>query len=445
MGMTASLSASLIEGIERRTARVAVIGAGYVGLATAVGAARAGFPVTALDVDGERVRMLQEGRSYIGDVTDGELQKMLEAGRFKATADFDALADADVIVICVPTPLTPNRVPDMACVRSATAEVAARLRPGQLISLESTTYPGTTDEELLPAFQRAGHQVGQDFFLVFCPERIDPGNRDYKLDNMMRVLGGVTPVCQLVGKAFYGAIAGGIMPVSSTRAAEMTKLFENTYRAVNIALVNEMALLCDRMELDVWEVVDASASKPFGIQAFRPGPGVGGHCIPLDPHYLSWKAREFDFTLRFVELAGEINGAMPYFVVGKLARLLNDQQQPLRGARILLLGVAYKRDVSDTRESPAFRIIQLLRQAGAHVLYHDPQVPILTPHGPGFSEVLNSVELTPDLLGSLHAAVVVTDHSGVNYQAVADQVPLLLDTRGVTGSLRGDRTRIRRM
>jgi UDP-N-acetyl-D-glucosamine dehydrogenase len=445
MGMTASLYASLMGAIERRTAKVAVIGVGYVGLVAAVEAARVGFPVTALDLDAERVRMLNAGRSYISDVPDGELQALVEAGRLTATTDFDTLSAADVLLICVPTPLTVNRVPDLTCVRTATREVAARLRSGQLISLESTTYPGTTEEELLPAFAAGGLVAGQDFFLTFCPERIDPGNRSFRLDNMPRVIGGVTPCCTEVGAAFYAAISGGLLPVSSTRVAELAKLFENTYRAVNIALVNEMALLCDRMELDVWEVLGAAASKPFGIHAFWPGPGVGGHCIPLDPHYLSWKAREFDFPMRFVELAGEVNGQMPYFVVQKLTRLLNTKGVALRGARVLVLGVAYKKDVADTRESPAFPVMRLLRQGGAHVLYHDPLVPALTPHGRDWPEVMNSTPLTPDLLASVDAAVVVTDHTAVNYRLLAEQVPLLLDTRGVPELAGVDPLRIRRL
>lgn len=408
-----------------------MIGAGYVGLAAAIQATRAGFSVTALDLDADKVRMLMGGQSYIDDISDQEVRDAVTAGRLTATTEADAIATADVILICVPTPLTPHRVPDLTAVRAAVSEVAAHLHPGQLISLESTTYPGTTEDELLPALSHSGLKVGRDFFLVFCPERIDPGNKEYRLPNTARVLGGVTPECLEVGAAFYQYLSPRLFTVSSPRTAEMTKLFENIYRAVNIALVNEMALLCDRMGLDVWEVVRASASKPFGIQAFRPGPGVGGHCIPLDPHYLAWKAKEYDFTLRFVELAGEINSAMPYFVVSKLGRLLNKQNRPLQGARILLLGVAYKRDVADTRESPALRIIQQLRQAGAEVLYHDPLVPILTPHAPGWNEVLNSVSLTPDLLCSLDAAVVVTDHSSIDFDTVAMQVPLLLDTRGV--------------
>lgn len=443
MDLTASWSAALVEGIERRTARVAIIGAGYVGLGAAVSAARAGFHVTALDLDAARVRMLAEGRSYISDIGSEDLQPLVAGGRLAATTDFGVLHQSDVILICVPTPLTPNRVPDLSCIRAATAEIVPRLRPGQLISLESTTYPGTTEEELLEALSAGGLRVGQDFFLTFCPERIDPGNKEFRPDKMVRVLGGVTQICLEAGISFYKTISAGLVPVSSPRAAEMAKLFENIYRAVNIALVNEMAMLCDRMEMDVWEVLNASASKPFGIQAFRPGPGVGGHCIPLDPHYLSWKAKEYDFTLRFVELAGEINAAMPYFVVSKLGRLLNELDRPLRGARVLLLGVAYKRDVADTRESPAYRIIQLLQQAGACVIYHDPLVPILTPHGPAWAEVMNSVALSPDVLAGVDAAVVVTDHSAIDYESVASQVPLLLDTRGIARTVVRGREHVR--
>lgn len=434
----------LISRINGRTAGVAVVGAGYVGLPAAVEAARAGFPVTALDVSAQRVAQLAAGRSYIPDVPDQELGPLVAGGQLRATTDFGALAGADVVLICVPTPLTPHRVPDLSHVEAAGREAAARLRPGQLISLESTTYPGTTEELLLPILAAGGGQVGRDFFLVYCPERIDPGNRTFRPGQLARVLGGATAACRAVGEAFYAPLSAGLVRVSSARAAEMSKLYENIYRAVNIAMVNELAMLCDRMGLDVWEVVAAAASKPFGLQPFYPGPGVGGHCIPLDPHYLAWKAREYDFTLRFVELAGEINAGMPYFVIGKLARLLNAHGRPLRGARVLLLGVAYKRDVNDVRESPALRMMELLREAGSEVLYHDPLVPVLEPETPG-GPALRSVPLGPDLPSGLDAAVVMTDHSGVDYQAVLDRVPLVLDCRGVTAGLRADPDRVWRL
>lgn len=443
---------ALTQLIERRLAQVAVVGAGYVGLGAAVQAAHVGYQVTAIDLSPERVQMLSEGRSYIGDIPSRVVKRLVDEGRLSATTDFDVLADADVILICVPTPLTQNRVPDLTSLQAATREVAQRLRPGQLIALESTTYPGTTEEEVLPALSRRGLQVGRDFFVVYCPERIDPGNPDFHVGNLVRVLGSVTSACHAVGSAFYQSISAGIKAVTSPRTAELAKLFENLYRATNIALVNELAMLCDRMNLDVWEVISASASKPFGIQAFWPGPGVGGHCIPLDPLYLSWKANEYDVPLKFVALAEEINRNMPYFVVNKLTRLLNRRSRPLRGARVLVLGVAYKRDVADVREAPSLRIIRLLIDAGAHVSYHDPLVPVLTvpgddrPAGSRHSPIiLESSPLDRELLRTVDACLIVTDHSSVDYNEVIEQVPLLLDTRGITTRLEVDRERVFRL
>lgn len=422
--------------LQARSAVVAVIGAGYVGLPAAVEAARAGFQTVAIDLNADRVAQINAGRSYIDDVADADLQALAAFKLLQATTDFDALQQADVVLICVPTPLTPNRDPDLTFVVSAAREVAARLHAGQLICLESTTYPGTTEELLAPMLCERGLQVGTDFFLCYCPERVDPGNQQFSFSKLVRVVGGVTPVCTELASLFYTHLAGGLVAVSSPRVAEMTKLFENIYRAVNIALVNEMALLCDRMGLDVWEVMEAAASKPYGIQPFKPGPGVGGHCIPLDPLYLAWKARAYDFALRSVQLADEVNSSMPYFVVQKLARLLNDAGKPLKGARVLLLGVAYKKDVADSRESPALRVIELLQRAGARVIYHDPLIPTLTPHG-GLREAMSSHPLSAELLSSHDAVVVATDHSGVDYGLVVAHAPLVLDTRGVTRSLHG--------
>lgn len=435
---------ALRQKLEARTAKIAIMGAGYVGLAAAVEAARAGFSVTAIDVDADRVAMLNGARSYIRDITDEDLRQLVDGGRLCATTDAAAIDLADVVLVCVPTPLTPNRVPDLTYVEIAARTIAEHWHRGMLISLESTTYPGTTDEMILPLLAERGAVIGQDTFLAYCPERVDPGNREHVPGKLVRVLGGVTPNCLAVASLFYTNIAGGLVPVSSTRVAELTKLFENIYRAVNIALVNETALLCDRMGLDVWEMLSAAASKPFGILPFRPGPGVGGHCIPLDPHYLSWKAKEYDFTLRFVELAGDVNANMPYFVVTKLTRLLNEQSRPLKGARILLLGVSYKRDVADVRESPALRIIDLLNQAGATVTYHDPFIPVIRPHG-SVQTALPSTDLTPEQLANVDAAVLVTDHTNVDYEKVAESVPLLLDTRGVTRGLTKHQDRIRRL
>lgn len=430
MALTTNLSAQLASRIESRVAHVAVVGAGYVGLGAAVQSARAGFSVTAIDLNPERVAKIEAGESYIGDIASLELQQLVSAGRLRATTDYAPLREADVVLICVPTPLTRNRVPDLTWLRSAIAQVAQHLHPGQLVALESTTYPGTTEEEVLPALSARGLKEGEDFFLVFSPERIDPGNGTFHAGNLVRVLGPVTEACREVGTAFYAAISAGVKVVSSPRTAELAKLFENLYRAVNIALVNEIAILCDRMHMDVWEVIDASASKPFGIQVFWPGPGVGGHCIPLDPAYLKWKAMEYDLPLRFVSLAEEINGYMPDFVVQKLTRLLNTRHLPLRGARVLVVGVAYKRDVADVREAPALRIIRLLLEAGAHVTYHDPLVPILSLDEP--PTVMESAPLATERLQALDAALVVTDHTAVDYAWIVQHVPLLLDTRGVT-------------
>jgi len=433
MTVTTNLSAQLASRIENRVAHVAVVGAGYVGLGAAVQSARAGFSVTAIDLNPERVAKIEAGQSYIGDIESMELQQLVHAGRLRATTDYNALREADVVLICVPTPLTRNRVPDLTWLRSAVAQVAERLHPGQLVALESTTYPGTTEEEVLPTLSARGLKVGEDFFLVFSPERIDPGNGTFHVGNLVRVLGPVTAACREVGTAFYAAISAGVKVVSSPRTAELAKLFENLYRAVNIALVNEMAILCDRMRMDVWEVIEASASKPFGIQVFWPGPGVGGHCIPLDPAYLKWKAMEYDVPLRFVSLAEEINGHMPDFVVQKLNRLLNARHLPLQDARVLVVGVAYKRDVADVREAPAFRIIRLLLEAGAHVAYHDPLIPILSLDEP--PTVMESVPLSTERLEAVDAAVIVTDHTSMDYARLLQHVPLLLDTRGVTARL----------
>lgn len=425
---------SLREKIAKQQASVAIIGAGYVGLPAAIEAAAKGFSVTAIDMDVTKVQAIMTGRSYIRDVSDAELQALTGAGRLTATTDFGVLSSSDIVLICVPTPLTRHRVPDLTFVEAAVDEVAAHLHPGQLISLESTTYPGTTEELLLPRLHQLGLTVGTDFFLAYSPERVDPGNQAFSYGQLVRLVSGITAPCLDISVAYYRQVAKDVVPVSSTRMAEMAKLFENTYRAVNIAVVNEMALLCDRMGLNVWEVLSAAATKPFGIQPFQPGPGVGGHCIPLDPFYLAWKAREYDFPTRFIELAAEINSQMPYFVVQKLSRLLNEQGKPLRGARILVLGVAYKRDVPDVRESPALAVIGLLRQAGAEVLYHDPLVPSLQPHGP-LDTAMRAVPLTSGLLATLDAVVLTTDHTNVDYLAVVDAVPLLLDTRGATRTL----------
>lgn len=422
------VAVSLKEKILSREALVAVIGAGYVGLPLAVEKAKVGFHVVCVEQNERRAAMVNEGRNYIRDVKDGELAELVQSGMIKANTTFDVLDEADVIVICVPTPLTDNKDPDISYIVNVTREIAAHLRPGQLISLESTTYPGTTQEVILPMLAPSGLTVGEDFFVSFSPERVDPGNARYTTKNTNKVVGGVTAACLDVACTMYRQTILNVIPVSSPAVAEMTKVFENTYRAVNIALVNELAMLCDRMELDVWEVLDAAATKPFGIQIFYPGPGVGGHCIPLDPFYLAWKAREYDFSTRFIELAGEINLRMPYFVKDKVVRALGEAGKPLYGSKILVLGVAYKKDIVDERESPALKVIQLLEKEGARVVYHDPYIPEVHAHG-WFKQHMTSVDLTDELWSTVDAVVITTDHSTVDYAEVARKASIIIDTR----------------
>lgn len=424
----------LIEMIRQKTARVAVVGAGYVGLPLAVEKAKVGFPVIAIDQNPRRVDMLNRGENYILDVKNEELAQLVREGKLKATGDFSVIADSEVIIICVPTPLTINREPDLRYIINVTEEIAKYLRPGQLVCLESTTYPGTTEEVIKPRLEATGYRTGEDFFLAFSPERVDPGNARYTTKNTNKLVGGVTPACLEVAAAFYSQTILSVIPVSSPSVAEMAKVFENTYRAVNIALVNELALLCDRMGLDVWEVLDAAFTKPFGIQPFYPGPGVGGHCIPIDPFYLAWKAREYDFSTRFIELAGEINLRMPYFVVEKAARILGQQKKSLRGSRIFILGVAYKKDLPDERESPALKVIQLLLKEGAEVVYHDPLIPRAEIHGAanGRSRTMESVPLDAKALAEADLVIITTDHSCIDYQMVVDNSRAVLDTRNAT-------------
>jgi UDP-N-acetyl-D-glucosamine dehydrogenase len=419
---------ALKERILARRAVVGVVGLGYVGLPLAVEQARAGFPVVGLDDNALKVDKVNRGISYIPDVASDELARVVSLGRLRATRDYAALKDADVIVVCVPTPLTAHKEPDLSYILAVTQKVRTILRPGQLVVLESTTYPGTTDEVLRPILETSGLVLGEQFFLAFSPERVDPGNPQFNTKNTPKLVGGATPVSGELAQLFYQQSLDTVIRVGSPAVAEMAKVFENTYRAVNIALVNELAMLADRMGLDVWEVLDAAGTKPFGIQIFHPGPGVGGHCIPLDPFYLAWKAREFEFPTRFIELAGEINLAMPYFVVDKLQRLLNEERKPLNGSRILLLGVAYKRDSNDERESPALKVYELLEQRGAEVVYHDPLIPVVRPQA-SFPREIRSVELTPERLAWADAVVITTDHSQVDYNLVAEASRLVLDTR----------------
>jgi len=396
---------------------VAIVGAGYVGVPLAQVFAEAGSSVLLVDVDASRVERLNRGESYIEDVSSETLKQLVENG-LAATTDYDALREADAILIALPTPLSRQREPDLSIVRSATEEIAKRLRPGHLVVLESTTYPGTTREEVLPILERTGLKVGTDFHLAFSPERVDPGRTDFTTKNVP---------CTERAAELYGAALDTVHRVSSPEVAELTKLLENIFRSVNIALVNELAMLCERMKIDVWEVVDAAATKPFGFMSFKPGPGLGGHCIPIDPFYLTWKAREFDFTTRFIELAGEVNNTMPYHCRSLVSQALNHGAGlSLKDSKVLVLGVAYKADIGDMRESPALKIIELLANAGADVAYHDPYVPELREHG----LELRSVPLDP---GAHDCVVIVTAHSGIDYDALVERAKVVVDFRNATG------------
>lgn len=425
-------SATLIRSFEARTARVGVLGLGYVGLPLAVEKAKVGFRVLGFDRNHARVAGVNLGINHIEDVEDSELRDLvLEEGRLAATAEWGRLADMEAIVICVPTPLTRNLTPDLQHVENAAREVARHLRPGQFVCLESTTYPGTTEEVIRPILEASGLVEGVDFHLAFSPERVDPGNKRYTTRNTSKVVGAASPASLEVALSFYRQTIVEVVPVGSTRVAEMVKVFENTFRSVNIALVNEMAMLCDRMGLDVWEVLTAAATKPFGIMPFLPGPGVGGHCIPLDPHYLEWKAREFNFNTRFIALAGEINRRMPEFVLDKAVRLMGNLGLGLHAARVLVLGVAYKKDVNDARESPAADVCRLLVARGARVDYHDPHVPWFREGGVD----LRSVPLAQQTLEAADLVLLLTDHASVDYAFVVRHARLLLDTRNATRGL----------
>lgn len=414
-------------------ATMGVIGLGYVGLPLAVEAAGTGLDVLGFDVSPAVVEGVNAGTSHIQDLTDEDIAALRAAGRLEATADMTRLRECDAISICVPTPLSKTRDPDVSYILAATQAVAAALRPGQLIVLESTTYPGTTREVVLPALEETGLKVGRDFFLCFSPERVDPGNQTWKTRNTPKVIGGITSTCGQVGQAFYERFVDTMVRVSSTEAAELTKLLENTFRAVNIGLVNETALIADILGVDVFEVIDAAATKPFGYMKFTPGPGLGGHCIPVDPHYLSWKMRSLNYRARFIELAAEINAEMPVFVADKVREALNARRKAVNGARVLVLGIAYKKDVSDIRESPALDVIRLLEADGAEVTYHDPFVPHL--HEDGHD--MRSVPLTDRALEAADAVVLVTDHSLFDYRQIYDRSEVLVDARNATARVAG--------
>ena len=408
---------------------VAIVGAGYVGLPLARVFAEAGKTVVLVDVAPDRVERLERGESYVEDVPSEVLGPLVEDGSIAATTDYDALREADAIIVALPTPLSRQREPDLRILLEASGEIAKRLRPGHLVVLESTTYPGTTREQVLPILEAgSGLKAGQDFHLAFSPERVDPGRSDWTTKNVPKVVGGVDETSTQAAVELYGSAVEEIHPVSSPEAAELTKLLENIFRSVNIALVNELAQLCDRMGIDVWEVVEAAATKPFGFMSFKPGPGLGGHCIPVDPFYLTWKAREYGFYTEFIELAGKVNESMPYFCRSLVSQALNhSRQQSLKGARILVLGVSYKPDISDTRESPAVKLIALLQNAGADVAYHDPHVPSFEENGVAMS----SSPLDP---GAYDCVVIVTNHSGIDYERLVDDSALVVDLRNATGA-----------
>lgn len=421
----------LLAKVERRDVLFGVVGLGYVGLPLAVELARAGYRVLGYDINPSVVEGINAGRSHIKDVTGAALGEVVAAGRLTATADPLRLAEPDAISICVPTPLSKFKDPDVSYIQAATEAVTRTLRAGQAIILESTTYPGTTREIMLPALESTGLKAGEDFFLAFSPERADPGNPVYQTHNTPKVIGGITPACSRVVAALYQPAIETLVPVSSTEAAELVKLLENTFRSVNIGLVNEMAIVCDKLGVDVWEVIDAAATKPFGFMKFLPGPGLGGHCIPIDPHYLAWKMRGLNYKTRFIDLAGELNTEMPLFWVRKVAERLNELGRAVRGSAVLVLGVAYKRDIDDLRESPALDIIKLLEGQGATVSYHDPYVPAFEEDGHRYL----SVPLTAEAVASADCVMIVTDHSGVDYGLIQRHARSVVDTRNALGQV----------
>jgi UDP-N-acetyl-D-glucosamine dehydrogenase len=430
----------MLESIQNREAVVGIIGLGYVGLPLAIQFGKQGFKVIGFDLDTRKIDRLLHGESYIKHVAAEPIRDMIESQQFDATIDFGRLAEADCILICVPTPLTDKMEPDLSYLVETTKTIAKNLRRGQLIVLESTTYPGTTEEMMLPRLQTGRLKVGEDFFLAFSPEREDPGNQQFNSGNIPKVVGGVTPACLEVAAALYNCITTSVT-VSSTRAAELTKLLENTYRSVNIALVNELKILAHKMDIDLFEVIDAAASKPFGYKPFYPGPGLGGHCIPIDPFYLAWKAREYDFSARFIHLAGEINVSMPYYVIERTTEALNRHKKSLNGSKILELGIAYKKDIDDERESPGYAIMKLLMEKGADVSYNDPWIPKLKPTRK-YQFTKQSVPVEPQVLADMDADIIVTDHSAYDYPEIVKHARLVVDTRNATRGIDEGRDKI---
>ncbi len=439
---------TLQDKIANRTAHIAIIGLGYVGLPLAMAFARAGFRTTGVEVNRQKVGSIAAGRSYIPDVPDDDLAPHVRSGRLTATPDYDVLREADAIFICVPTPYDAQRAPDLSYIRAASEGIQPRLEPGQLIILQSTTYPGTTEEIVQPILEQSGLKAGEDFYLAFSPERIDPGNRQWSAYNTPKVVGGITPECTQLAADLLRQMGAPVHPVSSPRAAELTKLLENTFRTVNIALVNELALLTERMGIDFWEVIKAAKTKPFGFMSFYPGAGVGGHCIPVDPYYLSWKAREYDYYTEFIELAGEVNQAMPYHVVDLVSQALSLRGKPLCDAHVLILGVAFKPDIDDARNSPAERVIELLLHRGAVVRYHDPYVPRFQVGNNVFHSqtvVLESVPLTEEELTAADCAVIVTGHRCLDYEQVMRYADLVVDTCNAAAGIADHREKVVRL
>ncbi len=428
---------NLLEKINNKSARVSVIGLGYVGLPLSIEFCKSGFTVIGIDVDKGKVDSLKKGESYVQDVKDDDVKLFIKNKKFIPTTDFSLLKDADTVSICVPTPLRKTRDPDISYIVSTASEIKKYLHKGQLIVLESTTYPGTTDEVLLPELESTGLKVGVGFYLAFSPERVDPGNKKYHTKNTPKIIGGVTAECTKIAKSLYEQSIDIVIPVSSTRSAEMVKLLENTFRAVNIGLVNEIAMACDRLGMDVWEVIDAASTKPFGFMPFYPGPGLGGHCIPIDPLYLSWKLKTLNYTARFIELASEINTGMPLYVVSKVVDALNEKRKSVNGANVLILGVTYKRDVSDVRESPAVDIIRFLKNKGADVSFYDPYVDSIHE-----IDDVKRVELREDVLAKADCVVIVTDHSRFDYGWIVKNSKLIVDTRNAAKGVKDGRERI---
>lgn len=439
--MSSSALRELAAKIDDRSARIGVIGLGYVGLPLAVELAAAGFEVIGFDIDAEKIRAIESGNSYIGDVSMEALRSAREGNRLRATTDFDQLHEVQIVNVCVPTPLTKTKDPDVSFMAHAVEEIRKRLHPGELIILGSTTYPGTTRELFVPVLEETGLKVGKDFSLAFAPERIDPGNTRYKVKNVPKVVGGESAICTELACKLFDTIFDTTVPVSSTQAAEMVKLLENTFRAINIGLANEVALMCERLGLDVWEVIEAAATKPYGFMKFLPGPGLGGHCIPVDPSYLAWRMKSLNFSARFIELATEINSSMPAHVADRVSDLLNDSQLAVNGAKVLIVGVAYKRDISDLRESPAIDVISLLAKKGAKVTYHDPFVAECQ-----VDEIrYKGSELSDDVLAESDLVVILTDHTGIDYGRLVERASRVFDTRNATRGLEDPEGKITRL